>query len=97
MEMNSQDRAFLRGEAQSLSPVVMVGKEGLTGAVTKALDEALLAHELVKVKFQHHKDEVKEISFALSDQTSSTLIATTGFTSVFYRRAKKAEDRRYKI
>ena len=95
MNLTSQQRDYLRGEAQTLNPVVMVGKEGLTDAVAKALDEAVKAHELVKVRFQAHKDEVKIIAIELAERSNSTLVATTGFTAVYYRAAEKAEDRRY--
>ncbi|ACG71514.1 protein of unknown function UPF0044 [Anaeromyxobacter sp. K] len=43
-------RRALRAAGHHLSPVVQVGKEGLTEAVLRQLDEALLAHELVKLK-----------------------------------------------
>ncbi|ACL63642.1 protein of unknown function UPF0044 [Anaeromyxobacter dehalogenans 2CP-1] len=43
-------RRALRAAGHHLSPVVQVGKEGLTEAVLRQLDEALLAHELVKMK-----------------------------------------------
>ncbi len=95
MNLTSQQRAYLRGEAQTLNPVVMVGKEGLTAAVAKALDEAVGVHELVKVRFQAHKEEMKEIAFKLAEQSNSTLVATTGFTAVYYRQAEKVEDRKY--
>lgn len=95
--MKSKDRAFLRSEAQTLSPVVYVGKSGLTEAVIAALDQALDAHELVKVRFQASKDEVDGISRSLEESTDSTLIAVTGFTSVFYRRSADPDKRRYRI
>ncbi len=97
MELTSQQRAYLRGEAQTMSPVVMVGKEGESDAVVNALKDALAAHELVKVKFQAHKDEVKEIAFSLADKSDSTLVVTIGFTAIYYKQAEKAEDRRYKL
>ncbi|ABC80037.1 YhbY family RNA-binding protein [Anaeromyxobacter dehalogenans] len=43
-------RRALRAAGHHLSPVVQVGKDGLTEAVLRQLDEALLAHELVKMK-----------------------------------------------
>ena len=49
MELRSYQRAFLRSKAQQLDPVVYVGKDGFTPGVVGALDEALTAHELVKV------------------------------------------------
>ncbi len=97
MELKSYQRAFLRSAAQSLDPVVYVGKEGLTDGVVKALDDALTAHELVKVRFQNAKDEINEISRALEKATLSTLVATTGFTSVFFRQDSESKDRIYRI
>ena len=97
MKINTKQRAYLRSQAQVLSAIVMVGKDGKTDAVVNALNEALDHHELVKVKFQSFKDEVKDLSIALSEETSSFLVATTGFTSVFYKQAKKVEDRKYKF
>ena len=94
-QMKSKDRAYLRSEAQTLSPVVYVGKNGLTDSVAAALDEALDAHELVKVRFQAAKDETRSISEALAEKTASTLVATTGFTAVFYRRTPDPEKRKY--
>ena len=94
-QMKSKDRAYLRSEAQTLSPVVYVGKNGLTDSVAAALDEALDAHELVKVRFQAAKDETRPISEALAEKTASTLVATMGFTAVFYRRNPDPEKRKY--
>lgn len=97
MEYTSAQRAFLRSSAQTLSPVVMVGKEGVTAAVAKALCDAADCHELVKVRFQAHKDEVKELSFQLEKASGVDLIVTTGFTAIFFRQAKEADRRRYDI
>lgn len=97
MELKSYQRAFLRSRAQELDPVVYVGKEGLTDGVIGALDKALSDHELVKVRFQNSKDEIKEISRELESATSSTFIATTGFTSVFFRQDETDPERQYKI
>ena len=37
MELTSKQRAYLRSEAQELSSIVMVGKDGLTPSVVNAL------------------------------------------------------------
>lgn len=83
--MTSKRRAQLRSEAQTLQAIVMVGHGGVSENVVNALNEALLCHELVKVKFQDFKEDTKELSLQLEEQTESTLIATTGFTAVFYK------------
>ena len=41
MELTSKQRAQLRGLANSLTPIVHIGKEGITEAVVKQTDEAL--------------------------------------------------------
>ena len=85
-EMTSKFRAQLRSQAQTISPVVMVGHEGITEGVVSALDAALTDHELVKVRFQDFKEMVRDLSTELSGKTRSTLVSTTGFTAVFYRK-----------
>jgi len=84
--MTSKFRAQLRSQAQTISPVVMVGHEGITEGVVSALDAALTDHELVKVRFQDFKEMVRDLSTELAGKTRSTLVSTTGFTAVFYRK-----------
>ena len=95
MELRSYQRAFLRSKAQQLDPVVYVGKDGFTPGVVGALDEALTAHELVKVRFQASKEETREISESLAGKTGAILVATTGFTAVFYKRNPDPAKRKY--
>ncbi len=92
MALDSKYRARLRARAQALNPVVMVGHDGITEGVVSALDSALEDHELVKVRFQAFKDQTRSLSLELEKATSSDLVATTGFTAVFYR--KNPENRR---
>jgi len=89
MALASKTRAALRSRAQSLSPVVMVGHGGLSDGVIEALDKALDDHELVKVRFQDYKEDTKRLAQELEKATSSDLVATTGFTAVFYRKSDK--------
>ncbi len=88
-EITTKFRAQLRSQAQSISPVVMVGHEGLTDGVVAALDKALEDHELVKLRFQDFKEQTRDLSEELSQKTGSLLVSTTGFTAVFYRKSNK--------
>ena len=89
MALASKTRALLRSRAHALSPVVMVGHDGISEGVIEALDKALDDHELVKVRFQDFKDSTKVLAQELEKATSSDLVATTGFTAVFYRKQDK--------
>lgn len=50
IELNSAERREYRAQAHHLSPVVLVGGDGLTPAVRKEIDAALNAHGLIKIR-----------------------------------------------
>ena len=50
MALTGKQRHHLRALAHHLEPVVHVGHDGITGAVVTQIDEALTAHELIKVR-----------------------------------------------
>lgn len=85
--------AMLRGlksRAQSLEPVVKVGKAGLSPEFFAALEEALARHELVKVKFEHFKEQKKALVPELAARTRSHLIQRVGNVAVLYRQRTEA-------
>lgn len=69
-----------------LEPVVKVGRAGLTAGFFAALEEALERHELVKVKFEHFKEQKKVLAPELAARTRSHLIQRVGNVAVLYRR-----------
>jgi RNA-binding protein len=85
MNLTNTQRQYLRRTAHSLRPVAQVGKNGLTNEVIGAVDEALAAHELIKVKFGDFRDERRELSEELAGATGSVLVALIGNIAVLYR------------
>lgn len=84
--MKGKDRASLRAEAHHLSPTVHAGKEGLSAALTKSLDDTLRTHELVKVKLGKNAEvKAKDAAAALALATKSDVIQIIGRTATFYR------------
>src|SRR5512136_2969865 len=80
-------RRKLRAAGHHLAPVVQVGKEGVTAPVVKQLDQALLDHELVKVKVGSESPEDRfEAAEALRAGTSALLAQVLGRTALVYRR-----------
>ena len=47
--MNSKDRAYLRGLANTIEPIFQVGKLGINDNLIKQVDDALEARELIKL------------------------------------------------
>ena len=80
-------RRRLRAAGHHLSPVVQVGKEGVTEAVRAQLDRALLDHELVKVKVGTESPEDRfEAAQALGEGTGALVAQVLGRTVLVYRR-----------
>jgi RNA-binding protein len=82
----------LKGRAQLLEPVVKVGKAGLSPEFFVALEQALEQHELVKVKFEHYKEQKKVLAPELATRTRSHLIQRVGNVAVLYRQKLAGSD-----
>ncbi len=83
--MNSKTRAYLKMLAHSVKPTVMVGKGPVDERIWASLEESLVSHELVKVKFQAQKEQIRPLSEDLALHTQSDLISIIGFIATFYR------------
>ncbi|WP_242338319.1 MULTISPECIES: ribosome assembly RNA-binding protein YhbY [unclassified Anaeromyxobacter] len=80
-------RKTLRAAGHHLSPVVQVGKEGVTEAVLRQLDDALGTHELVKVKIGTETPEDRfEAADRLGAETGAQVAQILGRTILVYRR-----------
>ena len=89
--LESKELRQLKSRGQLLKPVIFVGKEGLSDALTKALDEALARHELVKVKFADLKEQKKELTPVLAEKVSAHVIMRVGNVAVLFRRKSTAD------
>lgn len=49
ISINSRQRAYLKSAAMTMDAIFQVGKSGITPELTKAVDEALEARELIKL------------------------------------------------
>jgi RNA-binding protein len=89
MTLTEKQKKYLRGLAHSRDPIVMVGQSGLSPAITKELDIALGAHELVKVRVRVGDREQRDsILSELITQTNSALVQRIGNVGVFFRASK---------
>ncbi len=93
-ELNSSQRKFLSSRASALKAVVMLGKEGPTDSMIRALDKALEDHELVKLKFIEFKEERKQIAPQLSEALDATLVRIIGNIAVYFRPCKDPDKRK---
>ncbi len=83
--LNSRQRAFLSSLANSLTPTVMVGKDGLSEGVKDALSAELSIRELVKVRFVAGKEDRNEFARALCASSGADLVRVVGNTAILFR------------
>ncbi len=80
-------RKALRAAGHHRSPVVQVGKEGVTPAVVEQLFGALAAHELVKVKVGTESPEDRfEAAERLAQEAGAQIAQILGRTILAYKR-----------
>ncbi len=85
-ELSERQRRHLRGLAHPLKPVILMGKTGLTAAVTAETARALHDHELIKVKAPGGDRDARDALIAeLAGQTGSALVQRIGNVAVLYR------------
>lgn len=88
MNLTTKQRQFLKGLAHHLSPVVMLGGNGLTEGVLAEIDNALNHHELIKVKIAGADREVKQLIIdAIVRETNAVNVQTIGHVLVLYRQS----------
>ena len=81
----------LRALGHHLSPIVQIGKDGITDAVVAATREALRVHELVKIKVGGEAPvERTEAGAELAERAGAVLAQTLGRTVLLYKRHPSA-------
>jgi putative RNA-binding protein, YhbY family len=93
-KLTGKEKKYLRGLAHALSPVVLIGRNGYTDQVETQIDEALKAHELIKIKFIDYIDEKKEIAAEITEKLKCECCGSIGHTFIFFRQNEDADKRK---
>ena len=96
-ELKGSQRKYLRGVAHSYRPVVQIGKEGLSESVVRAIDGALDAHELIKVKIAAERDEREQIVPVIQARLNCECVGTVGRMAILYRENPDPEKRKIAV
>lgn len=78
-----QQKKYLRGISQKLTPAVSVGKAGMTEAVLARISQLLEQHEMIKVRLS--ADDRKEAAAAIGEATEACCVSIVGRAAVFYK------------
>lgn len=95
-KLSNKQIKHLRGLGHKLSPLVLIGKEGLNDNILQAVETELLNHELIKVKIGTNSSvDKKDAAETVPDSTGSILVQLIGKTLLLYRaNPKKPKDKR---
>ncbi|QGM81692.1 RNA-binding protein [Otariodibacter oris] len=95
MILTTKQKQYLKSLAHRLSPVVMLGNNGLTEGVLAEIDSALNHHELIKVKISGADRETKQLIInAIVRETLAINVQTIGHILVLYR---QSEDKKISL
>jgi RNA-binding protein len=84
--LTSKQRRHLRAIGHGLKAIVQVGKGGLDDGLIAAVNQALLDHELIKVKVGDSADlDRHEAASLLADKTRSEVAQVLGNIVMLYR------------
>ena len=97
MELNSKQRAQLRGLANTIPTIVFIGKEGIGENLIRQVEDALEARELIKCKvLDSAMLSAREACHMLSGKTRSEEVQVIGTKFILYRESHK-KDKKDKI
>ncbi len=93
--MTTKQRAYLKSLAMTMDPIFQIGKNSMTPELTRAVEEALDARELIKVSvLKNCMDDPRMLAEMLAERTHSAVVQVIGKKIVLY---KEGKDKNKKI
>jgi RNA-binding protein len=87
VQLTAKQRQHLRTLAHGLEPLVQIGNKGVSDSVIEQIRDQLVAHELIKVRFNTESSvEPADVAEELVTRTKSQLVQKMGRILVLYRR-----------
>ncbi len=84
--LSEEQIRFLKKSAHHLKPIVQLGKKGISLALIKEIDQALLDHELIKIQvLPVQKPELENNVKEITEQTGAEHIATIGNVIILFK------------
>lgn len=98
--MTSKERAAWRAKANTLEPIIQIGKEGITDNLITQIDDTLDVRELIKIRvhLETAPQTPKEIAPQLAQRLGADVIQVIGGVIVLYREAdpQRIEEKKRK-
>lgn len=93
--MTTKQRAYLKGLAMNLDPIIQIGKSSVTPELTASVAEALEARELIKISvLKNCLDDGNHMAQMLAERTHAQVVQVIGKKIVLYKQAKDEKKRK---
>lgn len=92
--MTSKERAAWRAKANSLEPIIQIGKEGITDNLITQIDDTLDVRELIKIRvhLETAPESPKQFAPKLAEALQAEVIQVIGGVIVLYRKADPRQN-----
>ncbi len=97
MELTGKQKRYLRAETHHLTPIVQIGKGGLTNEIKTSIRKALDARELIKVAILQNSDaDINDVAEEI-EEMSFDVVQKIGRILVVFKVAEKRENRKLSL
>jgi RNA-binding protein len=84
--LTSKQRAYLRGLGNTLEPIFLIGKGGVSDSMIKEIDAALEARELIKLKVLNNSlEDPREASRQIAEAIGADVVQVIGGKFILYK------------
>lgn len=88
--LTSKQRAYLRGLGNTLEPIILIGKGGVTETMINEIDAVLEARELIKLKVLNNSlEDPREASHSIAEKLGADVVQVIGGKFILYRPSKE--------
>ena len=97
MTLTGKQKRYLRAEAHHLTPIVQIGKGGLTNEIKTSIRKALDVRELIKVAILQNSDaDIHDVAEEI-EEMSFDVVQKIGRILVVFKVAEKRENRKLSL
>jgi len=91
--LTAKQRQYLKGLAHPLSPIVHIGRNGVSQAVVAETKRSLAAHELIKARLESDDPKVRRtLAESLAKECDAHLAGTVGKIAILYREREEKPE-----
>ena len=94
MELTGKQKRYLRSLAVNISPIVQIGKSGVSNEILTSIRHAADARELIKVNILQNSDETAKDVAAMIDEMGLNVVQIIGRNVVVFKVSDRKENRK---